>query len=163
MDAHPAASSRDETDRTPSARETRRDRAPVLVFDPIGSLGQGAWQALGDLGCELIVCRDGGAVLEEVIHRHPAAIVYGLHGDAAGDLALLQLVRRASPHVALVPIAAEDSLATRLRMVSLRPIYFAVAPIDPNELFQVITAAFANASARPEQLAWLSRWSLRLT
>lgn len=162
MDAHPAALPREGGDPTLKGRETK-DRRSVLVCDPNEMLDRDSWQALEDLGCDLIACRDGGNLLEEVIHRRPAAIVYAIRADATGDLALLQLVRRAAPDVALLPIVAEDSFEIRIRMLALRPIFYAVAPIDASELFEAVRAALAHSRPRPDPLGWFSATPLRLT
>jgi DNA-binding response OmpR family regulator len=92
-------------------------------------------------GFELISCPDGQALLEEVMHRQPDAVVYALSADCRQDLGVLRLMRRAAPDVPLVLLAAEDSLDTRRSTQPLRPIYFAVGPVDGAELRDVVRTA----------------------
>jgi len=92
-------------------------------------------------GFELVSCDDGQALLEEVMHRPPDAVVYALGPDCRQDLGVLRLMRRAVPDVPLVLLAAEDSLDTRKTTQPLRPIYYAVCPVDGAELRDVLRAA----------------------
>jgi DNA-binding response OmpR family regulator len=95
-------------------------------------------------GCDLVVCPDAHALLEEVMHRVPDAVIYALHADCREDLGVLRLLRRAVPEVPLVLLAAEDSLDTRKITQSLRPIYYAVCPIDGAELCDVVRTAVSR-------------------
>ena len=92
-------------------------------------------------GFELVSCVDGHALLEEVMHRQPDAVIYALSADCREDLGLLRLVRRAAPEVPLVLLAADESLDTRKVTQTLRPIYYAVCPIDGAELRDVVRSA----------------------
>lgn len=92
-------------------------------------------------GFDLVACQDGRALLEEVMHRLPDAVIYALGPDCGEDLGVLRLLRRAAPDVPLVLLAAEDSLDTRRSAQPLRPIYFAVGPVDGTELRDVVHAA----------------------
>lgn len=95
-------------------------------------------------GLELVACSDAHALLEEVMHRLPDAVIYALRSDCREDLGVLRLMRRAAPEVPLVLLAAEDSLDTRKVTQSLRPIYYAVCPIDGAELRDVMRAAVSR-------------------
>ena len=97
-------------------------------------------------GLDLVTCADGQALLEEVIHRRPDAVIYGLHPDCREDMGVLRLMRRAAPDVPLVLLAAEDSLDTRTVTQTLRPIYYAVCPVDCAELCEVVRAAVRRRS-----------------
>ena len=95
-------------------------------------------------GFELVSCPDARALLEEVMHRPPDAVIYALRPDCREDLGVLKLMRRAAPEVPLVLLAAEDSLDTRKVTQSLRPIYYAVCPVDGAELSEVVRTAVAR-------------------
>ena len=92
-------------------------------------------------GFDLVSCTDARALLEEVMHRPPDAVIYALRQDCREDLGVLSLMRRAVPDVPLVLLAAEDSLDTRRITQSLRPIYYVVCPVDGAELQEVIRTA----------------------
>ena len=100
--------------------------------------------ALEAEGFDLVSCADAHALLEEVMHRQPDAVVYALRADCSEDLGVLRLMRRAAPDVPLVLLAAEDSLGTRKLTQSLRPIYYAVCPVDGAELCDVVRAAVSR-------------------
>jgi len=91
-------------------------------------------------GFELVSCADGQGLLEEVMHRQPDAVIYALGTDCREDLGVLRLMRRAAPEVPLVLLAAVDSLDMRRISQPLRPIYFAVGPVDGTELRDVVRA-----------------------
>lgn len=92
-------------------------------------------------GFDLVSCADAHALLEEIMHRKPDAVIYALRPDCREDLGVLRLMRRAAPEVPLVLLAAEDSLDTRKVTQTLRPIYYAVCPIDGAELRDVVRTA----------------------
>ena len=95
-------------------------------------------------GFDLVSCPDGYALLVEVMHRKPDAVIYALRADCREDLGVLRLVRRAAPDVPLVLLAAEDSLDTRKVTQTLRPIYYAVCPVDGVELRDVVRNALSR-------------------
>ena len=95
-------------------------------------------------GFELVSCPDARALLEEVMRRQPDAVIYALRPDCREDLGVLRLMRRAAPDVRLVLLAAEDSLDTRKITQTLRPIYYAVCPVDGAELREVVRTAVAR-------------------
>ena len=95
-------------------------------------------------GFDLVSCPDARALIEEVMHRPPNAVIYALRPDCREDLGVLRLMRRAAPDVPLVLLAAEDSLDTRRITQALRPIYYAVCPVDAAELREVVRTAVAR-------------------
>ena len=95
-------------------------------------------------GLDPVTCRDGHAVLEQVMNRPAAAVIYALRPDCRDDLGILRLLRRAAPDVPLVLLAAEDSLDTRKVTQTLRPIYYAVCPVDGAELRDVVRATLSR-------------------
>jgi hypothetical protein len=129
----------------PAAPERSRVSRIVLQLTaaPPDPAAQAALEAEGYL---LVACADAHALLEEVMHRKPDAVVYALRADCREDLGVLRLMRRAAPDVPLVLLAAEDSLETRKLTQSLRPIYYAVCPVDCAELRDVVRAAVSRRS-----------------
>lgn len=113
----------------------------VLVHVMAESVDSPVGSSLESEGLELVSCADARELLEEVMHRQPDAVIYGLRPDCHEDVGVLQLLRRAAPEVPLVLLAAEDSLDTRRLTQTLRPIYYAVCPVDGAELRDVVRAA----------------------
>jgi len=95
-------------------------------------------------GFQLVPCPDAHALLEEVMLAVPAVVIYALRADCREDLGVLRLMRRVAPDVPLVLLAAEDSLNTRKLTQNLRPIYYAVCPLDGAELRDVIHTAVSR-------------------
>lgn len=119
-----------------------RSRVPRIVVQVTCAPADPPIHALLEAeGFEFISCPDAHALLEEVMHRKPDAVIYALCADCSQDMGVLQLVRRAAPEVPLVLLAAEDSLDTRKITQTLRPIYYAVCPIDGAELRDVVRSA----------------------
>jgi DNA-binding response OmpR family regulator len=122
----------------PSAAE--RSRVPRIVVQAAEE-NPPVLTMLASEGFELVACADGQALLEEVMHRQPDAVIYALGADCREDLGVLRLMRRAAPDVPLVLLACDGSLDTRRSLQSLRPIYFAVSPVDDAELRDVVRSA----------------------
>ena len=119
-----------------------RSRVPRIVVQATCAPADPPVHALLEAeGFELISCADAHALLEEVMHRKPDAVIYALCADCSQDMGVLRLMRRAAPEVPLVLLAAEDSLDTRKITQTLRPIYYAVCPIDGAELRDVVRSA----------------------
>ena len=130
---------------TPAGLPAQEKRSPVprvvahlTACDPPlqGELDEGRF--------DLVSCPDGRTLLEEVMHRPPDAVIYALRADCREDLGVLRLLRRAAPLVPLVLLAAEDSLETRRVTQTLRPIYYAVCPVDAAELRDVLHTALTR-------------------
>ena len=99
--------------------------------------------ALESPDLELAHCRPNDSILEEVIRRRPAVLIYELKAARQSDLAVLQLLRRAAPEVRLVLIA-NGSLKTERTLRELRPVYYAVQPVGEEEMVQAVRAALGE-------------------
>jgi len=96
--------------------------------------------SLGGLGHDVELSPDGASFLESAIAHRPDLVVYALHPEIDGDLAVLRLLRRVRPDVGLVILANDTSLFTRAAVQPLRPVYYAVAPAEPSELIEAVQA-----------------------
>ena len=96
---------------------------------------------------ELTHCRPDESILEEVIRRRPAVLIYELRAARHSDLAVLQLLRRAAPEVRLVLIAS-GSLKTERTLRELRPVYYAVQPVGEEEMIGAVRAALGERAHR---------------
>jgi len=84
---------------------------------------------------------DGARFLEAVVTRPPHLVVYALGRDLESDLGVLRLLRRAQPDLGLIVMADQPSLRTRTAVQSLRPVFYAVDPPDPEEFIEVVQTA----------------------
>ena len=79
---------------------------PRIVLCSCGRAIESALRAaLESPELELARCRPDDSILEEVIRRRPAVLIYELRAARHSDLAVLQLLRRAAPDIRMVLIA----------------------------------------------------------
>jgi DNA-binding NtrC family response regulator len=120
---------------------------PRVVLCSCGRVIETALRAaLESPDLELAHCRPADSILEEVIRRRPAVLIYELRAARHSDLAVLQLLRRAAPEIRLVLIAS-GSLKTERTLRELRPVYYAVQPVGEEEMVEAVRAAL-GARAR---------------
>ena len=96
---------------------------------------------------EVAYCRPLDSILEEVIRRRPAVVIYELKAARISDLAVLQLLKRAAPDIRLVLIAT-GSLETERMFRELRPVYYAVHPVGDEEMVEAVHAALGERARR---------------
>jgi DNA-binding NtrC family response regulator len=82
-------------------------------------------------------------LLEDVLAHQPDVVLYELRGPDHEDLGLLHLLRRVAPDVSLVLIAGEETLDAQRLARELRPVYYAVQPVDADEIVGAVRAALA--------------------
>jgi DNA-binding response OmpR family regulator len=104
-------------------------------------------------GYKVVRCRDGAALLERMADQAPDVLLYLLEGGEA-EFALLRFVRRLSPLLPMILVARSGSLDVQRRAQALRPVYYAIAPLEGAELFQAVGAGLrrgmAGAGTRPQ-------------
>ncbi len=120
----------------------------IVVCDPLHDGCSEACRSLEGAGLELVSCEDGERLLEAVIGHPPDVVIYCLRPALDADLAVLHLLRRVMPDAPLILLAREGDLDTRKAVQSLRPLFYAVAPIDVDELKDVVHSIFARQRKR---------------
>lgn len=113
----------------------------VIVYAPPGVEWAGTPIAAHGTAIEIERCQDGQILLERVMQGRPDALIFGLDATAEDDLGLLHLVRRIARDLPLVLVANEGSLITQKLAQELRPIYYAVCPVDASEMCDALQAA----------------------
>jgi hypothetical protein len=108
----------------------------VLVYTCSVPTDDPAFALLKDEGVQVVSCNDGQNLLEQV--------VYAFRTESAQDLGVLHLLRRVAPDLPLVLLATEGSLEVQRLVQNLRPIYYAVTPVEPSELRDAVHAALAR-------------------
>ena len=116
----------------------------VVVYECCPGLEPSALSLLRNEGLNIVSCQDGKTLLEEIVQNKPNVVIYAMKCGDPSDLGVLRLLRRASPDVPLVLLARDGSLSTQRLVQSLRPIYYAVYPLEPNELREAVRAALAR-------------------
>jgi DNA-binding NtrC family response regulator len=135
----------------PGERSYRSSEEPVparvLFYDPCACLEPSTRAMLEREGLSLVDCGTSQVLLEAIVQRGPAVVLLGFRSHSETDLGVLQLVRRVSPDVPLVLLADEGSLEAQRFAQRVRPIYYAVSPVDPSELREALRAALARLRA----------------
>jgi DNA-binding response OmpR family regulator len=98
-------------------------------------------------GYDLIACEDGEQLLEAAMKQRPDAVVYVFKQECAEDLGVLQLLRRLAPAAPIVVLANATSLRLQRLVQHLRPIYYAVAPVDALEIRSAVQSALNRRSS----------------
>ncbi len=118
---------------------------PALVFCLCPDrAGESVCAALRAEGLRLIHGENRDLLIEELVHHRPDVLIYTLRRQQAADLAVLQLVRRLLPDLPVVLVAEEGSLHTEKMVRELQPVYYAVSPVEGDELRQAVQAALVR-------------------
>ena len=129
-----------------SGAENGHEHNPrVLVFGSFWAPDDQAMEQLDRLPYTMVRCQDLQALLEAIVHRAPAAVVFELRGERPQDLGALHLVRRALPRVPLIVVADGDSLELRRRVQVLQPTYYALRPLEPAEVVEALVDVLTHA------------------
>lgn len=111
--------------------------------------GESVCDALLGEELRVIHCEQRDLLLENLVQHRPDVLVYLLRRQQAEDLAVLQLVRRQVPDLPVVLVAEEGSLHTEKLVRELRPVYYAISPVEADELREAVRAALARRRATP--------------
>ncbi len=134
--------------RSPSSTTPERAHlSRVLVYECCPARDVSIQALLRQEGYDLVACEDGEQLLEAVMARRPETVVYVFKQDCDEDLGVLHLLRRLAPTVPLIVLANEGSLRLQRLVQELRPIYYAVAPIEPSEIRSAVHSALNRRSS----------------
>lgn len=111
--------------------------------------GEAVCDALRSEDVRLLHCAQRDLLIERLVEHRPDVLIYTLRRQQPEDLAVLQLVRRQVPDLPVVLVADEGSLHTEKLVRELRPVYYAVRPVEGDELRQAVAAALARRRAQP--------------
>jgi DNA-binding NtrC family response regulator len=110
-------------------------------------------EALADEGITVTSCPSGESMIEALLREKPAAVVHVLSSDPQQDMALLRLLRRVAPEVPLILLAETGSLEVQRQLIELRPIFYDVLPVRPDDLLDAVRAAVERGAAAPKPRA----------
>ena len=115
----------------------------IIVCDARPDTSEGCRIAvsLRTLGYTVDCFPDGPKFLEAAVTGLPSVVVYALSAELETDLGFLRLLRRMQPDVEIILLADESSLAARVAIQPLRPMFCSVGPLDPAEVTGVVQAA----------------------
>jgi DNA-binding response OmpR family regulator len=134
------------------ARIARRDGAKRIVVYECCPAGDVSVAALleGEGRC-VDSCEDAEALLDSVCTHRPDAIVAVLRRECRSDFGVLHLVRRTAPSVPIIFVATDTTLQVESVARDLQPLYYAVAPIDPDEIWAAVESALGRGGSRPKK------------
>ncbi len=115
--------------------------------------GEAVCTALRAEGLRLIHCDNRDLLLEALVQHRPDVLIYTLRPQEVADVAVLQLVRRLVPDLPVVLIAEQGSLHTEKQVRELRPVYYAVHPVEGDEVRDAVHAALARRAKGPGRVA----------
>src|SRR5690349_17585991 len=115
-------------------RATRR----VIILDLARATSGMSVEELRAAGWEVELCLGVGWLLEAAVRHQPAAVVFSSSALAPEDVAVLRLLKRSAPSVALIVVGPPDSLEFRRQLQEVSPSYYAVAPTDPGEIHDAL-------------------------
>ncbi len=117
----------------------------VLLCQCAASMEREITEALAERGITVTSCHDGERLLEAMLKDHPDVIVHVLRQDPREDMGVLRLVRHAAPEVPLILLAENGSLEIQRQIIELRPIFYDVVPVGPEDLLDAVQAAIERA------------------
>lgn len=115
--------------------------ATVLLCQCAERMARELTGALADDGITVASCPDGEQLIETLLREKPEAVVHVLRPDPHEDMALLRLVRRAAPDIPLILLAESGSLEIQRQLIELRPIFYDVVPVGPEDLLDAVRSA----------------------
>jgi CheY-like chemotaxis protein len=136
--SHPSQQARR---RRVAARRTASS-ARILVSECDALARPAIADVIRGLGYEVIAHHSLADSLREATTGTFDVIVVSLPSPLSDEkLRLLQVLRRATPHVPLVTVTSDASLEMRSRCQSARPYFYAVRPLDAAEVRSVLVGA----------------------
>jgi DNA-binding NtrC family response regulator len=120
----------------------------VIVYECCPGPEDHLHRLLEDQSYEVVSCHGGEALLEAAVERRADALVFELKPECKADLGLLHLLRRVAPAVPLILVASDGSLETQRLVQELRPMYYAVIPVEPAELREAVRSAIERSTRR---------------
>ncbi len=112
-------------------RRTAHDWSQVLALD----------------GHEVVICAGREALFDALALRRPDLLIYVL-GDIALDLGVLWVVRRISTTLPIILLGGSADLEARRSAQELKPTYYGVFPLEPDELSDAVRGALAHRPPR---------------
>ncbi len=113
----------------------------VIVFEAAADGEPSLARMLTAGGCDVTAAATPGALADAVASGRHQAVLFALVPGRSDDLVSLRLLRRVAPEFPLIIVANDTSLDVRRLIQTMRPIYFAARPVDPEELCEAVRAA----------------------
>jgi DNA-binding NtrC family response regulator len=113
----------------------------VIVFEAAGDDRPLLADVLASGGCEIRSASTAEALVDGVATGRYQAVLFAFSSDRPDDLMALRLFRRLAPDLPLVIVSSDASLEVRRLIQAMRPVYFAVRPVEAEELCDAVRDA----------------------
>jgi DNA-binding response OmpR family regulator len=120
--------------------------ARIVVYECCPAGGVSLAGLLEGEGRVVDCCPDAESLLDSVCTRHADAIVAVLRRECRSDFGVLQLVRRLAPATPIIFVATDTTLQVESVARELQPLYYAVAPVDAEELWAAVESALGRGA-----------------
>ena len=98
---------------------------------------------LSNEGYDVSACSGPLKLLETFADKRPDVVIYVL-GDLDSDLSILSVLREAAPRTPLIVLSGPFGLSIRRSVQNLRPTYYGVLPLEPEELRDVVRSVLSE-------------------
>jgi len=120
----------------------------VIAYECCLGDGPPLHELLESEGYDLVAFREGEGLLEAAVERPADVVVYEFDPDRQGELGQLQLLRRVAPAVPLILLSCRGSLELQRLLQALRPAYYAIRPLDTDELREAVRSVLERRRSR---------------
>ena len=116
----------------------------ILIYEPRRRRNECARLLAGEAH-DVVVCADREALVDALAARRPDLIVYVMD-ELTLDLEVLSVVRRAASTLPIILLGGVADLEARRSVQELKPTYYGVFPLEPEELRDVVRGTLSRHS-----------------
>ncbi len=113
----------------------------VIVYEPVADGDPPLRDLLARSECQVFEACTADALVDAVGSGRHQVVLFAFSPDRPDDLVTLRLLRRLAADFPLVVVATDSSLEVRRLIQTMRPVYFAARPVDPDELCEALRDA----------------------
>lgn len=113
----------------------------VILYEAAANGEPSLMPLLPACGCQAVATSTAEALMDAVTRDPQQVVLFALDSGRPDDLVTLRVLRRVAPELPLVIVATAASLEVRRLIQTLRPVYFAVRPVDAEEMHDALCAA----------------------
>jgi two-component system, NtrC family, response regulator AtoC len=101
-------------------------------------------EALRGAGHDVVIAEVGSEAVKVALDRNPAVAIIDLDLAELPGLSVIEILKRARPHLPVVVLAGDASIELGRRVLQLGVFYLLVKPVDPDEAQSAVESALAS-------------------